>query len=60
MDPLQDYVNVFTNIKLHAILLLIKQQYKIYLSNYPINYSILKSYFSITKCNYYRIIISEP
>jgi hypothetical protein len=60
MNHLQDYVNVFTNIKLHAILLLIKQQYKVYPSNYPTNYSILKSYFSSTKCHYYRIIISEP
>jgi hypothetical protein len=45
MNHLQDYINVFTNIKLHAMLLLIKLQYKVYLSNYPINYSILKSCF---------------
>jgi len=60
MNHLQDYVNVFTNVKFHAMLLLIKLEYNVYLSNYHINYGILKYNFLIIKCRYYMIIISEP
>jgi hypothetical protein len=37
MNNFQDYVDVFGNIMLHAMLLLIKLQCNLYLSNYAIN-----------------------